>query len=475
MLANVYHLQVKVQRQARSLIAMWRKLLIFPPILAGIFVVWWFASQRQLPQSLPPVEEVRNVRIIEVAPVDLVPMVSGYGTVQPGKTWKAVVQAAGEIEFVHPDLKRGAILPSGTEIFRISTRDYDLALAQAQANIDRAQAQLAELDVSSENLASSLEIERQVLGIRERELERRRKLQASGTASPTALDQETRDTLAQRKKVLDLENNLKLIPSQRTALEQQKKLNEIQLDQARVNLERTRITLPFDARIAEVSAEVAQYAQVGSTLAIADGIQTAEVEAQVPLAQFSALARAAAGNGQAGASGVSPETVSRIIESLGFKATIKLDAGGRTITWPARFARISDTIDLKTRSVGIIVTSEGSWAEAVPGQRPPLSKGLFVQVEIRANALAGQIVVPRAAVHDGKVYVADKDDRLELRPVRTGLSQAGLVVVDDGLTAGDKVVVSDLLPAIPGMKLRLVRDEALEASMASRLVPEDAK
>jgi multidrug efflux system membrane fusion protein len=454
---------------------MWRKLLILPPIIAGIFVVWWFASQRQLPQTLPPAEEVRNVRVIEVAPVDVVPMVSGYGTVQPGKTWKAVVQAAGEIEYVHPDLKRGAILPAGTEIVRISTRDYDLALAEAEANIERAEAQIAELDVSSENLASSLELERQVLGIRERELDRRRKLQASGTASSTALDQETRDTLAQRKKVLDLENNLKLIPSQRSALEQQKKLNELQLDQARLNLERTRITLPFDARIAEVSAEVTQYAQAGSTLATADGIETAEVEAQVPLAQFSALARAAAGNGQTINAGVSPETVSRIIDSLGFKASIRLDAGGRSIVWPARFARVSDTIDLKTRSVGIIVTSEGSWSEAVPGERPPLSKGLFVEVEIRANALADQIVVPRAAVHDGRVYVADKDDRLEIRPVRTGLSQAGLVVVDEGLSAGDRVVVSDLLPAIPGMKLRLTRDEALEASMASRLVPDDTR
>ncbi len=454
---------------------MWRKLLILPPIIAGIFVVWWFASQRQLPQTLPPAEEVRNVRVIEVAPVDVVPMVSGYGTVQPGKTWKAVVQAAGEIEYVHPDLKRGAILPAGTEIVRISTRDYDLALTEAEANIERAEAQIAELDVSSDNLASSLELERQVLGIRERELDRRRKLQASGTASSTALDQETRDTLAQRKKVLDLENNLKLIPSQRSALEQQKKLNELQLDQARLNLERTRITLPFDARIAEVSAEVAQYAQAGSTLATADGIETAEVEAQVPLAQFSSLARAAAGNGQTINAGVSPETISRIIDSLGFKASIRLDAGGRSIVWPARFARVSDTIDLKTRSVGIIVTSEGSWSEAVPGERPPLSKGLFVEVEIRANALAGQIVVPRAAVHDGRVYVVDKDDRLEIRPVRTGLSQAGLVVVDEGLSVGDRVVVSDLLPAIPGMKLRLTRDEALEASMASRLVPDDTR
>ena len=444
---------------------MWRRLLILPPVIAGIAVVWWFVSQRQLPQTLPPAEEVRNVRIIEAVARDLVPTVSGFGTVQPGKTWKAVVQAAGEIEYVHPDLKRGASLPAGTGIVRSSPRDYELALAPAQAH----------LDVSGQNLEATLELEREVLEIRERELERRRKLQATGAASPTALDQETRDTLAQRKKVLDLENNLKLIPTQRAALEQQKKLNELELAQAKLNLERTRISLPFDARIAEVSAEVAQYAQAGSTLATADGIETAEVEAQVPLAQFSALARAAAGTSGDIAAGVSPQTVNRIIDELGFTATIRLNTGGRTISWPARFARVSDTIDLKTRSVGIIVTSEGSWAAAVPGERPPLSKGLFVEVEIRANPLSGQIVVPRAAVHDGKVYVAGADDRLEIRPVRTGLSQAGLVVIDEGLQPGDRVVVTDLLPAIPGMKLRLTLDEALAAGIAARLAPEPAR
>jgi hypothetical protein len=47
------------------------------------------------------------VRVIVAAQTDVVPSVSGFGTVQPGKTWKAVVQAAGEIEYVHPDLKRG--------------------------------------------------------------------------------------------------------------------------------------------------------------------------------------------------------------------------------------------------------------------------------------------------------------------------------------------------------------------------------
>jgi len=435
--------------------------------MLGVFAVWWFVSQRQPPQITAPQEEIRNVRIIQAQRTDLVPTVSGFGTVQPAKTWQAVVQAAGEVDYMHPGLKRGAIMPAGTEIIRISPRDYQLAIAQAQANIGRADAQIIEFDISEENTKASLEIERQSLEIRERELDRKEQLVRSGATSKTALDQETRDTLIQRKKVQDLENTLKLIPSQRAALVEQKKLNQIELEQARLNLDRTRIVLPFDARIGEVPVEIAQYAQVGSTLVTADGIKTAEVEAQIPLARFSALARVAAGD--AAPIGLTPETIGSVVKQLGFSATIHLNAGETEIVWPATFSRVSDTIDLKTRSIGIIVTAQDTWKSAIPGQRPPLSKGMFVEVKIRANKQTAQIVVPRAALHGQNLYLADKENRLVIKQVKTGLTQDGNIIVNSGIEAGDRIVVSDLLPAIEGMLLRVSRDETLEAKIQHQL------
>lgn len=446
---------------------MWRKLLILPPILLGALVVWWIVGQRQPPQTAAPQEEVRNVRVIQAQRTDMTPAVSGFGTVQPAKTWQAVVQAAGEVEYKHPRLMRGAIMPAGTEIIRISPRDYELAIAQAEANISRADAQITEFDLTEENTKASLEIEREALTIRERELARREELVRGGATSRTVLDQETRDTLVQRKKVQDLENTLKLIPPQRAALVEQKKLNQIELDQAKLNLARTRIVLPFDVRISEVSVEIAQYAQVGSVLVNADGIETAEVEAQIPLAQFSALARATARDDTP--IGITPETIAEVVKRLGFSATIHLNAGETEIVWPARFSRISDTIDLKTRSIGAIVAADGTWKTARPGQRPPLSKGMFVEVRIKAGKLQDQIVVPRSAVHGDSLYLADKDNRLVIRQVETGLTQEGNVVIRSGIEPGDRVVVSDLLPVIEGMLLRVTRDETLETELKRQL------
>ena len=97
-----------------------RKLLFIPPILIGIAVLYYMASGREAPERKPPEERVRVVRVITAEPVKLVPRVTGYGTVYPGTVWSAVAQVAGEVVYVHPDLKKGAILSAGTEVLRTS-------------------------------------------------------------------------------------------------------------------------------------------------------------------------------------------------------------------------------------------------------------------------------------------------------------------------------------------------------------------
>ena len=132
------------------------------------------------------------------------PRVLGYGTVRPEKVWNAAAQVSGEIVYVHANFKKGAILPAGTEIIRISPADYELAIAQTEANIRASDAKLKELQVSEQNTQLTLEIEQRGLELREKELARKQSLLKSGTVAQSAVDQESRDTLAQRQKVQDL-------------------------------------------------------------------------------------------------------------------------------------------------------------------------------------------------------------------------------------------------------------------------------
>jgi multidrug efflux pump subunit AcrA (membrane-fusion protein) len=138
------------------------------------------------------------------------------------------------------------------------------------------------------------------------------------------------------------------------------------------------------------------------------------------------------------------------------------------VDWPARFARLGDGIDPLTRTVDVVVVVDNPYGQAVPGQRPPLTKGMFVEVELRGPLLTPVAVVPRAALLEGmRVHLAGPDDRLETRQVEVGIVQNGFATITRGLSPGERVVVSDLIPAVEGMRLAPVRDEAAEKALAT--------
>ena len=179
----------------------------------------------------------------------------------------------------------------------------------------------------------------------------------------------------------------------------------------------------------------------------------------MPIAQFRAMVHAAASGGLPG--GFTAQSFSRIVKSFGFEATVRLRVGDDIVEWPARFARISDTIDPKTRTIGAIVAVDGAYAKAAPGRRPPLAKGMFVEIEIRTRAREETIVVPRSALHGGRVYVVNGASRLDIRTVTVGLRQGDLAVIEKGIEPGERIVVSDLFPAVAGMLLSPQPDEQL--------------
>jgi hypothetical protein len=71
-------------------------------------------------------------------------------------------------------------------------------------------------------------------------------------------------------------------------------------------------------------------------------------------------------------------------------------------------------------------------------------------------------VIPRTALHEGSAYLVDAEGRLDIRPVDVGLQQPELVSIRAGLEAGARLVISDLMPAIAGMRLEPHGDEGAQ-------------
>ena len=106
------------------------------------------------------------------------------------------------------------------------------------------------------------------------------------------------------------------------------------------------------------------------------------IEAQIPVAQFRGLAHVDAGDDAKQITG----TFS-FANIVGFNLTVRLGAGTDTNEWPNSFAQISDTIDIKTQIIDIIAAVDEVYSKAISGMPPPLTKCMFVEIEIRAKII----------------------------------------------------------------------------------------
>ncbi|MCY4452857.1 MAG: efflux RND transporter periplasmic adaptor subunit [Immundisolibacterales bacterium] len=443
-----------------------RAMLFVVPVAVAAAVVGYAVQTREGPRRLPPEERTTPVRVVTVPSVDVVPRALGYGSAQPGRVWEAVGEVSGTVIYRHPELAKGALLRAGTELLRIDPTDYRLAIAQIEASIRSTEAQLAVLDVREANTRRSLAIEDRSIDLARKELERKQSLVRQGTVSQATVDQEERAVLAGEQALQNLRNAMNLLPAERSVLEATRDQLGAQLETARRDLERTTIVAPFDCRIAEVNVEQAQFAARGKVLVVADSLDVAEVNAQVPIGTLLTLVPA-----ELNLPLQEPMlAMARIREVVDLEATVRLRTGRGATQWPARFQRISDTVDPRTRTVGVIVAVDDPYRRTGPGRRPPLVKNMYVEVEIRGPPRHGAVVVPRSALHGRAVRVVDSEGRLRIREVETEFMQTNFVVVASGIEAGERVVVSDLPFAVDGMRLAPEEDEEALVALVAEAV-----
>ena len=90
--------------------------------------------------------------------------------------------------------------------------------------------------------------------------------------------------------------------------------------------------------------------------------------------------------------------------------------------------------------------------------------GQFVHVRLQLTTRRDATVVPSRAVQTSQngnfVYVVNKEQSVELRPVTLGFSVDGESVIESGLAVGEKVVTDGQLRLAPGVKVRLVDADA---------------
>lgn len=420
-------------------------LLAVPPIALGIAAAVWMIASAPGPAQIDGRPPALPARVVTVAAEDIRPTATAWGNLRAADSWVAVAEVQGEVVWRHPDLEPGRLIPEGTEVLRIDPADYELALAQSQADLAALAAESAQLTAEAANTTRILDLERARLALAEADLTRTRTLAEQGTVPQSRVDEAERATLLARRTVAELENALALIAPREARIVAQVARTQAASDRAGRSLDRTVLIAPFALRVTEVNAERFQTIGPGQVVIRGDGIAAAEVVAHLPIDSFRRLVgdavqdMALADMMRDGPSALIDVTLSPLSDP--------------TQIWTARVARIEGALDARARTVPVVVSVDDPYEGADPPRRLPLVPNTQVQIAFSGASIANVIAIPEAAMHGGMVRVAGADDLLELRPVTAAFAQEGRVVIVAGLAPGDRVVIDDIAPAIPGMAL----------------------
>ena len=374
---------------------------------AGFFLLIWSekgAQRRPRPDRTPLVE------VVPVQPTTLRARVTAQGTVLPARQVTLSPEVSGRVAWVRKELVPGGLIPAGAELVRIDDRQYTLGVRQREADVARADVELA-LERSRGDVAG-------------------REWKQLSPARPDAAD-----------------NALALREPQLRAAEAALASARAVLERARLDVARTRIVTPFAALVIEEAVEVGQVVSPQTRLATLVGAEAYWVEVAVPMTAL-ALIDLPGGGGE------------------GSAATVTLDAGERTSRWQGRVVRLLGDVDLAGRMARLIVevTRPHEAGEGDGEGRVPLLLHAFVDVAIEGRERSSVYEVPRVALREGdRVWLADASDRLVVRTIQTAWRTPDSVVVHSGLSPGERLITSPVPGAVEGMPVRVAgalrRDE----------------
>jgi len=408
--------------------------VIFIPIVLGVIIVLLAPKLKSPPQKNNDSEFVTKVRFINPLFQEVSPKVLGYGISEPSKNWEMVAEVSGRITWVSEDLKEGNIIVKGTKLLTIDDSEYKLALRQVDAQIHMSK-------VHADTTRQLLAIEQRSQSLFKKEISRQRKLKEKGLLAASVLEIAERDLIKADVILQGLKNTLSINIAERETL-------QVQREQAELDLARTQIIAPFDVRIVNIDAFEAQFANKGQLLFSADATDKTEIEARFPIGQLRPLIASKR-----------PNQSEKHPGALGLEAIVRLRTSTHDIEWQAKVDRVGGQIDRQTQTLGVIVVVDDPYGKARPGERPPLIRNTFVEVELRGQPKGKQLIVPIFSIHENKIYLLDKENRLDIRKVKIAFTQDRYAVLVEGITAKDKLIVSDLMPAVQGMLLKPIADK----------------
>ena len=289
------------------------------------------------------------------------------------------------------------MLPKDTVIVRIDPEDYRLTQRRYESEAAAREAQLKELQETEKNLLEIRQLQKEQLDLAEKDLARLQGLLDGGAVTESTADAARTAHLTRLLAFQETTNSLGLIPVLRARAEAERDVANVQVAEAKREIEKCTIRLPFDARCVTKSIEQDQYINAGQELGTFLDMETAEVVAMVESRKGRSLF-------PHGLPGLGPVNMAQAVQNEElYRGTLGLlDAEIHWGTPPRRgkVTRIGSSLDPATRTFSVIIEVADPYAEMSPGVRPPLVPDVFCEVTLYGATVDDVIVVPRDSLHE---------------------------------------------------------------------------
>lgn len=362
--------------------------------LAAVIIV----TGPELEQQPPPF----NAPLVRTwqATAETVQMTSiTHGTVVPRTESDLIPEVSGRVTSISASMVSGGFFKKGDVLIEIDPLDYEVALEQARAGLASAHSELTNA--------------------------RKAHTRQQDLAKKQSTSESQQDDALNRLRV-----------AQASLREKRARLTRAERD-----LDRTRVTAPYDGRVRSERVDVGQFVNRGSPIASLYATDFAEVRLPIHDEELAYLQLPLAGQ-----------------KSIKYpRVILRARFAGNDHVWEGTVVRTEGELDPQTRMINVIAQVEAPYESTQ--NRPPLAVGLFVEAEILGKVVQNVYIVPRSALQENnQVYIINDNNNLEFRVVDILRTVGEYVYIRGGFEVGETICLSTVNNAIQGMTVRPVRN-----------------
>ena len=258
-------------------------------LVVGALAVAYMVATKRGPSGQKEERPGRLVRVFRAQKASHRVAVTAFGTSRAKEEWTAIAEVSGRAVEVNSRFEPGEVLPPDMLLVRIDPTDYRLAVNRFEAELRARRAEIRQLDQTEANLKAILKLQQRQMRLAAAEYQRQQSVFTKHAGTRSALELAEESYVADMTAVERTRNELALVPAKRDLATAAADVIQAQLDQAKENLGKCELRLPFSARCVDKTVEVNQYVAAGERLGRFITLEEAEVVAMFEVRKLRGL------------------------------------------------------------------------------------------------------------------------------------------------------------------------------------------